>query len=96
MTSLPSSNPRCAAKGECQAGPYPQGRSCASQPPVRLPELARRRALGEVPTGLLSIDLDESDTHSLIHTDPAPLNSLTQADLTPPASALDAINAAHR
>ena len=67
-----------------------------TDPVTALPELARRRALGEVPTGLLSIDLDESDTHSLIRTDPAPLNSLAQADLTPPASALDAINAAHR
>lgn len=67
-----------------------------TDPTIVLPELARRKARGEIPTGLLSIDQQEADLHRLIQTSPTPLNALTQPELCPGNSVLEAINAAHR
>ncbi|MEZ5670298.1 MAG: 2-oxoacid:ferredoxin oxidoreductase subunit beta [Alphaproteobacteria bacterium] len=67
-----------------------------TDPAAALPELARRRAAGEIPTGLLALDLEETELHDLMRTTPGPLNALRDADLCPGSKALDAINAAHR
>jgi 2-oxoglutarate ferredoxin oxidoreductase subunit beta len=61
-----------------------------------LPTLHRHKAAGEVATGLLYLDPDETDLHELVRTSPAPLNSHDTADLCPGSSALQAINDAHR
>ncbi|MEM7442379.1 MAG: 2-oxoacid:ferredoxin oxidoreductase subunit beta [Pseudomonadota bacterium] len=60
------------------------------------PELTRIKEQGAVATGLLSIDPEEDDLHSLIETTQTPLNAIDEADLCPGASALEAINASHR
>ncbi|MEJ8572957.1 2-oxoacid:ferredoxin oxidoreductase subunit beta [Microbaculum marinum] len=60
-----------------------------------LSALNRHREAGEVATGLLYLDADETDLHGLIDTVPAPLNSLQDADLCPGNAALEEINARH-
>jgi len=59
-------------------------------------ELARNKEEGAVATGLLSIDPDEVELHSLMGLSKTPLNSVNAAELCPGASALEAINASHR
>jgi 2-oxoglutarate ferredoxin oxidoreductase subunit beta len=58
--------------------------------------LARKAAEGEIVTGLLFVEPDAPDLHDGLGTVDIPLNKLTQADLTPPVSALEKINAALR
>lgn len=58
--------------------------------------LARKAAEGEIVTGLLFVEPDAPDLHDGLGTVEIPLNKLTQADLTPPVSALEKINAALR
>ena len=50
------------------------------------------RDKNEILTGLLYIDPDSSDLHTLLNTPAKPLNSLTQAELTPGQDVLAAIN----
>lgn len=54
------------------------------------------KAKGEILTGLLFIDEDSSDLHSLLNTSDLPLNALSQEVLCPGAVALDGLNAALR
>ena len=58
--------------------------------------LARKSAEGEIVTGLLFVEPEAHDLHDGLGTVDIPLNKLTQADLTPPVSALEKINAALR
>ena len=58
--------------------------------------LARKSAEGEIVTGLLYVDPDASDLHDAMNTVTTPLNKLTDADLVPPLSALEKINASLR
>jgi 2-oxoglutarate ferredoxin oxidoreductase subunit beta len=58
--------------------------------------LARKTAEGEIVTGLLFVDEDASDLHDALNTVDIPLNKLTDADLIPPVSALEKINASLR
>ncbi len=58
--------------------------------------LARKSAEGEIVTGLLYVDPDAGDLHDGLNTVDTPLNRLTDTDLVPSASALDAINAGLR
>ena len=58
--------------------------------------LQERQSAGEIVTGLLYVDPDSRDLHDHLHTASTPLNRLNDAELTPGASALDAINAALR
>jgi 2-oxoglutarate ferredoxin oxidoreductase subunit beta len=51
---------------------------------------------GEIVTGLLYLDREPTDCHEILGTVEAPLNSLGDADLTPSAEQLDAINAGFR
>jgi 2-oxoglutarate ferredoxin oxidoreductase subunit beta len=51
---------------------------------------------GEIVTGLLYVDPEASDLHDGLNTVDTPLNQLKDADLVPPASALDKINASLR
>ncbi len=60
-----------------------------------LSSLERYREEGEVATGLLYLDADETDLHALIDTVDAPLNTLGEAELCPGNAALEAINASH-
>ncbi len=60
-----------------------------------LPKLQRHKAAGEVATGLLYLEADETDLHGLIGTCAAPLNSLADQDLCPGNAALGQINASH-
>lgn len=60
-----------------------------------LAALEGHRARGEVATGLLYLEPDETDLHDLIGTVKRPLNSLAEADLCPGNAALAAINASH-
>jgi 2-oxoglutarate ferredoxin oxidoreductase subunit beta len=55
--------------------------------------LAERGAQGEIVTGLLFVDPDPEDLHAHLGTVAAPLNALDDVALTPPASALDGVNA---
>lgn len=50
----------------------------------------------EILTGLLFIDPDTKDLHSIINTTNTPLNRLTEKELCPGNSALDAVNAGLR
>jgi len=61
-----------------------------------LRKLERLKADGEVATGLIFLDPEETDLHALIGTAAAPLNSLPEADLCPGSAALAKINASHR
>lgn len=56
----------------------------------------RHQATGEVVTGLLYLDPGAEDLHHHINTVPAPLNSLTEAELCPDPRQLERINAALR
>ena len=58
--------------------------------------LAKKAAEGEIVTGLLFVDPEASDLHDGLNTVTTPLNKLTDADLIPPLSALEKINAALR
>ncbi len=58
--------------------------------------LARKTAEGEIVTGLLYVDPEATDLHDGLGTVAIPLNKLTDADLVPPVSALEKINAALR
>jgi len=54
--------------------------------------LQRAKQTGEILTGLLYIDKDSADLHSLINTSERPLNSLGKDQLCPGSSVLDSIN----
>jgi 2-oxoglutarate ferredoxin oxidoreductase subunit beta len=58
--------------------------------------LQQRQAAGEIVTGLLYVDPEAEDLHEALGTVKRPLNALSNAELTPPASALARINAALR
>jgi 2-oxoglutarate ferredoxin oxidoreductase subunit beta len=58
--------------------------------------LQQRQAAGEIVTGLLYVDPEAEDLHDALSTVKRPLNALSYAELTPPASALGKINAALR
>jgi len=60
-----------------------------------LATLQRMKASGEIATGLLYLEKDESDLHDLIATTRRPLNDLSYEDLCPESAALAAINASH-
>ena len=60
-----------------------------------LSALQAHRAAGEVATGLLYLDAEETDLHDIIDTVDAPLNTLGEEDLCPGNAALQAINARH-
>ncbi|KRB82630.1 2-oxoglutarate ferredoxin oxidoreductase subunit beta [Sphingomonas sp. Root710] len=58
--------------------------------------LNQREAAGEIVTGLLYIDPQAEDLHDALGTVKRPLNALSDRELSPPAAALDKINAALR
>jgi 2-oxoglutarate ferredoxin oxidoreductase subunit beta len=58
--------------------------------------LARKSAEGEIVTGLLFVDPAARDLHDALNTVDTQLNKLTDADLVPPVSALERINAGFR
>ncbi|HSZ53656.1 MAG TPA: 2-oxoacid:ferredoxin oxidoreductase subunit beta [Caulobacteraceae bacterium] len=58
--------------------------------------LQARQALGEIVTGLLFVDPGSQDMHDALETVDAPLNTLGDAELTPGAAALEAVNASLR
>ena len=58
--------------------------------------LARKSAEGEIVTGLLFVDPDASDLHDAMNTVDCALNKLEDAELIPPLSALEKINASLR
>jgi 2-oxoglutarate ferredoxin oxidoreductase subunit beta len=58
--------------------------------------LQQRQAAGEIVTGLLYVDPEAEDLHDALGTVKRPLNALSHAELTPPASALAKINASLR
>ncbi len=51
---------------------------------------------GEIPTGLIFLERDETDLHEILSTTPRPLNSLTEKDLCPGTEKLREINAGLR
>src|SRR5262249_3197036 len=58
--------------------------------------LQRRKAAGEIVTGLLYVRADADDLHRLLNTVDAPLNSLSEKELVPGAAALERFNASLR
>lgn len=68
----------------------------ASDRNAALGYLARKAAEGEIVTGLLFVDPEAADLHSSLNTVDCPLNKLQDAELIPPVSALEAINAGLR
>ncbi len=56
----------------------------------------RAQAAGEVVTGLLYVDSNASDCHSILNTIEKPLNALGEEDLCPGSDALEKINASLR
>ncbi len=58
--------------------------------------LAERQTLGEIVTGLLFLDPEARDMHAHLDTIDAPLNTLTERELTPGAAALAKLNASLR
>ncbi|MDF2900847.1 MAG: ferredoxin oxidoreductase beta subunit, partial [Phenylobacterium sp.] len=58
--------------------------------------LQARQALGEIVTGLLFLDPEARDLHENLGTVEAPLNSLTERELTPGSAALERLNASLR
>jgi 2-oxoglutarate ferredoxin oxidoreductase subunit beta len=58
--------------------------------------LERRRARGEVVTGLIYLNDDAINLHQRLNTTQTPLNALSEADLCPGSKALEAINASLR
>ncbi len=61
-----------------------------------LQKLQHAKANGEILTGLLYIDPESRDLHSMLNTTNTPLNQLNQDVLCPGQSVLDEVNAAHR
>jgi len=61
-----------------------------------LNHVQRHSQEGEVVTGLLYVDPDASDCHTILDTVQAPLNELAEQDLCPGNSALEAVNAVFR
>ena len=61
-----------------------------------LNHVQRHSQEGEVVTGLLYVDPDASDCHTILDTVQAPLNELAEQDLCPGNSALEAVNAGFR
>jgi len=59
-------------------------------------KLNEHQARGEIVTGLLYVDPEADDLHDHLHTVETPLNQLGDAQLTPGAKALDALNASLR
>jgi 2-oxoglutarate ferredoxin oxidoreductase subunit beta len=59
-------------------------------------KLNEHQAKGEIVTGLLYVDPEADDLHDHLHTVETPLNQLGDAQLTPGAKALDALNASLR
>ena len=55
--------------------------------------LHRANLNGEILTGLIYINEESEDLHSLLNTNKAPLNSLQETDLYPGLSTLQQINA---
>ena len=68
----------------------------ASDRNAALGYLARKAAEGEIVTGLLFVDPEAADLHASLNTVDCALNKLQDAELIPPVSALDAINAGLR
>jgi 2-oxoglutarate ferredoxin oxidoreductase subunit beta len=58
--------------------------------------LTAAKAEGEILTGLLYIDTESQELHTLEQTVATPLNRLTEAELLPGAEALEGINAGFR
>jgi 2-oxoglutarate/2-oxoacid ferredoxin oxidoreductase subunit beta len=58
--------------------------------------LQRHAAVGQVVTGLLYVDREPEDLHRHFNTVDAPLNTLTEKELSPGSAALEKINAALR
>jgi len=58
--------------------------------------LQERHAAGEIVTGLLYVNEDAEDLHDALETVDTPLNALGDRELTPGATALEAINASLR
>jgi len=58
--------------------------------------LQRRKAAGEIVTGLLYVNADAADLHGLLNTVDAPLNELGEKDLIPGTAALEKFNASLR
>lgn len=56
-------------------------------------KLNRAKQKGEIITGLIYINPEADDLHSMLNTVDTPLNQLTEKELTPPAAALKGINA---
>lgn len=54
--------------------------------------VARARQKGEILTGLLYIEENSSDLHTILNTSSRPLNSLPESDLCPGGGVLDSIN----
>ena len=54
--------------------------------------LQRAKQTGEILTGLLYIDKDSADLHSMINTSEQPLNLLSKDRLCPGSKVLDSIN----
>ncbi len=54
------------------------------------------KSKGEILTGLLYINPDSTDLHTLLNTTETPLNSLTESELCPGAEVLEGINASFR
>jgi 2-oxoglutarate ferredoxin oxidoreductase subunit beta len=63
---------------------------------VAVDYLQRRKAAGEIVTGLLYVRPDADDLHRLLNTVEAPLNSLGEKELVPGAAALERVNASLR
>ena len=58
--------------------------------------LSSKAALGEIVTGLLFVDPAAEDLHASLNTVDTPLNDLWDAELTPGAAALEAVNSGLR
>jgi len=58
--------------------------------------LQERSALGELVTGLLYINTESSDLHSMLNTVDTPLNQLGTAELCPGANAIEGLNDLYR
>ena len=63
---------------------------------VAIDYLQRRKAAGEIVTGLLYLKPDADDLHRLLNTIDAPLNQLAEKELVPGAAALERFNATLR
>ena len=56
----------------------------------------RRQEAGEVVTGLLYVDSEGTDCHTIMQTTDRPLNELGEAELCPGSAALEDINQSFR